>query len=197
MLYYSWREDNLPEYYKISDNAVGVIKEFFGRHTSRKAKTLSPSKITEVHYGYAKTYRFDIPMDPENIHQMLHPFQGYLCAIPHKEFKVSELFDFYKTQFVSSQERSLGQTMLANELTCLSYWNLIDEKRKGYMNLTQFRNLLITFKYTAQDWELKDIKKEFDFLLKMNPQEIRHDDKNKDALFRFDFARKIFLERNL
>jgi hypothetical protein len=43
---------------------------------------------------------------------------------------------------VSSYERTIGQQLLADELACLSYWLIEDEKKKGYFTLPELKPLL-------------------------------------------------------
>ena len=49
---------------------------------------------------------------------------------------------FYTYQLVSTMERLDGQTLLAEEISALSYWLTIDREAKGYMNLKSFVSLL-------------------------------------------------------
>jgi hypothetical protein len=56
--------------------------------------------------------------------QMIHPHFGYLTYFKGKNFSFDELMQVYKNQIVSSYERAIGQDILADELACLSYWNI-------------------------------------------------------------------------
>ena len=79
--------------------------------------------------------------------------------------------------------------MFGDELSCLSFWLLLDEKKEGYLNLDQFSSLLYAFRFPSVDSE-EAIRKEFKFELK--------EEANWDPqVNRFDFARRIFLNRGL
>lgn len=56
--------------------------------------------------------------------QMIHPHFGYLTNFKGMNFSFDELMQVYKNQIVSSYERAIGQDILADELACLSYWNI-------------------------------------------------------------------------
>jgi len=73
---------------------------------------------------------------------MIHPHYGYLCSFKNKSLSFEELETLYRNQIVSSYERFLGQELLADELSCLSYWLLVDEDKKGYFNLNEVEKLL-------------------------------------------------------
>lgn len=73
---------------------------------------------------------------------MIHPHYGYLCNFQNRHISYDELLNLYRNQIVSSYERFLGQELLADELSCLSYWLLVDEEKKGYFNLNEVEKLL-------------------------------------------------------
>jgi len=49
-----------------------------------------------------------------------------------------ELLDLYDVKLVASYEKSLGQTLLGNEISGLAYWNFADKNREGFMSLAKF-----------------------------------------------------------
>lgn len=63
---------------------------------------------------------------------MIHPHYGYFSSFKNRGFNWEEMLEIYQNQIVSSFERTVGQELLADELTCLSLWLIEDEKRKGY-----------------------------------------------------------------
>ena len=85
-----------------------------------------------------------------------------------------------------------GQTLLAEEINALSYWLIVDREAKGYLNLKNFVSLLKGFRENIKTENIEAIKEEYKFLLLFNPAEILPD---SEGSFRFDFARRIFLER--
>ena len=52
------------------------------------------------------------------------------------------MLGIYQEQIVSSYERTIGHELLADELACLSYWMIEDEKKKGYLLLSELKPLL-------------------------------------------------------
>ena len=88
-------------------------------------------------------FRIKFDFHPRNLSQMIHPYQGYLGAFPTLEMTFEELLRVYRIQLVSSYERCQGQEIFANEISCYSFWDLLDKKKTGVMNLEQFRELLV------------------------------------------------------
>ena len=110
----------------------------------------------------------------------------------------------YLNQIASSFEKSMGRTLLGEELSCFSFWLVQDTLKKGWLSLDEFRVLLkaLKFQYLFEDeigqpdevLNLKKLKNEFKFNLKDKFGELIHDE---DTIIRFDFIRDIFLERGL
>ena len=72
--------------------------------------------------------------------------------------------------------------MLADELSCLSFWLIQDDKKKGYFEFNELRPLLEVndkflnlkaFRFEIEPFTLSNFKREFKFLLGNNPGEIR------------------------
>jgi len=55
---------------------------------------------------------------------------------------------FYSYQLVSTMERLEGQALLAEEISALSYWLIVDKEAKGYLPINSFISLLKVFFYT-------------------------------------------------
>lgn len=55
---------------------------------------------------------------------------------------LKELLEIYETKLVATYEKSLGQSLLANEISSLAYWNFADKNRDGFMTLKQFVDFL-------------------------------------------------------
>ena len=85
----------------------------------------------------------------------------------------------------------MGQTLLASELTALSYWLVMDEERKGQLEQDKFFDLLHGWRFDTRDWKQEDFEKEFAFTMAGTTGEI------KKGLYRWDLGRRIFLERGL
>lgn len=87
--------------------------------------------------------------------------------------------------------------MFIDELACLSYWDIIDEDRKGYLDYNEFVRALKMFRFHLQPWTLSAIRNEFEWLLKWNKEEVLDEMDEDNFVARFNFARLIFLERQL
>ena len=105
------------------------------------------SKMTEFHGEYSKVFRFNIPLHPKNLSQLIHPFHGYLTAYPDKWFSYDDLIGVYTNQIASSYEKSFGRELLGDELSCLSFWLITDENQKGWLDLNDTQKLLKSFKF--------------------------------------------------
>ena len=151
-------------------------------------------------------YRFGVPLAPKNLAQLTHPFYGYLTAFPGLSFTYDELRSIYVNQIASSYEKTFGQELLSEELSCLSFWLLADPNQKGWLSLQEAVPLLKAFKFThlfEDQWGKADdnltltkLKQEFKFNLKGKPGELLEID-GGEAIIRFDLMRDIFLERGL
>jgi len=70
---------------------------------------------------------------------MLHPYQGYLAGFPKTWLVFADLERLYKHQMVSSFERCQGNTILANELSALSFWQILDKEGEGVLAAEEFK----------------------------------------------------------
>ncbi len=69
---------------------------------------------------------------------------------------------------------------------------------KGYLTFEEMRDLMVAFKFDLEDASVADFLNEFNFTLLQKPGELRKEHLEAgDAVFRFDLARSIFLERGL
>lgn len=173
-----------------------MIKEHFDRQKDRKTHAIKSEELVEFHADFAKKFKFKIPLHPKNMQQMIHPHFGYLTYFKGKNFSFDELMQVYKNQIVSSYERAIGQDILADELACLSYWNIQDAQKKGFFTLKEVTPLLQAFRFDTSGLSLSSFKKEFRFLLSYNHGEIQGTSED-DVVIRFDLIRQIFLERGL
>jgi hypothetical protein len=98
---------------------------------------------------------------------MIHPHYGYLCSFKNRTFNFNELHQVYLNQLVSTYERSLGQDMLADEVSCLGYWLIEDSQKKGFFTFKEVIPLLEAFRFdvSSPNFNLAAFKKEFKFLL--------------------------------
>lgn len=44
----------------------------------------------------SKVFRFNVPLHPKNLSQLIHPFHGYLTAYPGKHFSYDDLVEVYE-----------------------------------------------------------------------------------------------------
>lgn len=88
-----------------------------------------------MHGDFGKKFRFRFPLHPKNLQQLIHPHMGYLTGFQSEGYSWDEMVEIYKNQIVSSYERTLGFELLADELSCLSFWLIVDKEEKGSFNL--------------------------------------------------------------
>lgn len=171
------REKALPEHFQMNPTTISLLEEIFERESERRNQTLRSDRVVDYHYTFSKQKKFDVPIHRRNMLQMIHPYHGYMNSIDNKFFTFDEMLKMYRQQLVSSYERSLGQTFLAgkyllselganlflDELSCLSFWDIIDEDRKGFVNYSGFIRVLKMFRFNLQPFTLPAIKKEFDW----------------------------------
>jgi hypothetical protein len=114
--YMQKREEMLPEKYQMKESTLLTLKDLFERESERRNRKLRSDRVINYHHSFANSFKFDLPINSRNLVQMIHPYHGYLCNIEDKQFSFDEMIKIYKQQIVSSYERELGQTYLADEL---------------------------------------------------------------------------------
>ena len=73
-----------------------------------------------MHYNFTKAKLwFDVNIDIEGMEKFIHPYHGYFANLDHKLYSFNDLKEIYTSLLLSTHERNLGQTLLANELTAL------------------------------------------------------------------------------
>lgn len=204
--------------HQIPANELVTLREFFDRFKVSTIAT-SPSslfqdhqthrvsyqKLAEFHGEYSKMYTFPVPLHPKNLAQLLHSFQGYLCKMEGNGVTFDELHQIYLNQIAASYEKTFGNDILGEELSCLSFWQLHDSQQKGWMSMQEASKLFKAFKFddlfldnSGHDESnlltAKKLKTEFKFLLQDKRGELLEGD---DEMIRFDFVREVFLERGL
>jgi hypothetical protein len=55
---------------------------------------------------------------------------------------MKELLEIYEIKLIASYEKSLGQSLLGNEISSLAYWNFYDKNKEGYMAFKKFVDFL-------------------------------------------------------
>ncbi|EGR32066.1 leucine rich repeat protein [Ichthyophthirius multifiliis] len=193
--YIEVRKTQLTEDFQIPDYFKTQFNEAWQLVKNRKESILSPQKVLEFHYELMKSYKFQVPIEPHLLVQMIHPHQGYLSHYPGS-FSQQDLMNIYYYKLVASMERSLGQDLLANEISAFTYWNLYDKDEEGSFDLQKFAEFMKTFRFNLNG-SLSDFQKQFKFGLSLNQGEISRDLQEQEQVIRFDFYRYIFLERNL
>lgn len=127
----------MPEF-RIEDNARRLIKEQFDRLKHRDTHKLDGMGLIKMHASFADKFEFRIPLHPKNLAQLIHPYQAYLCNFPEntRAHKISfdELVQVYENHIVSSVEKTTGRNLLGDELSCLSFWLLLDTDNEGVLN---------------------------------------------------------------
>ncbi|CDW79293.1 UNKNOWN [Stylonychia lemnae] len=153
MNYLNGRKQDMPmPDYDINQKDLSLLKENFDRFKDRKTHRIASDQMTDFHHNFAKKFKFTVPVHPKNLQQMIHPHFGYITSFKNRGFTFEELESLYRNQIVSSYERFLGQELLADELSCLSYWLLVDDNKKGYFNLNQLEKLLQVINNQSQQF---------------------------------------------
>ena len=109
-------------------------------------------------------------------------------------FSYEDLISIYQNQIAASYEKTFGNTLLGDELSCLSFWLLHDQDRKGFLSLQESKPLFTSFKFPGEITDsLAAFRTEFKFQLSSKKREILEE----EPIVRFDFVRDTFLERGL
>ena len=117
-----------------------------------------------MHGKMSKVNKFNVPIHPRNLAQLIHPYQGYLSNMQGTLFSFEDLVQVYQNQIVSSYEKTFGNTLLGDELSCLSFWLLHDEDRKGWLTLQDSKPLLSSLKFPDETTDsLACFRTEFKF----------------------------------
>ena len=97
--------------------------------------------MIKFHHEYTKYYDFAVPLHPKNLAMLLHPHWGFFCKY-NKEFSFDDIIKHYHNEFLSSHYRNLGREILANRISALTFWKIVDTELKGYLELKDFLSLL-------------------------------------------------------
>ena len=52
--------------------------------------------MPDAHSMFAKGYTFNIPINPRNLSQLIHPHQGYMAAMPNRGYTWEEMLQTYQ-----------------------------------------------------------------------------------------------------
>lgn len=63
-----------------------------------------------------------------------------------------DLLEIYHNHLVASYEKSLGQTLLGNEICALGYWNFMDNEKNGFMSLKGFVDFMKVIYFYIHVW---------------------------------------------
>ncbi len=81
---------------------------------------------------------------------MIHPYWGYLAHFPNRNFKFEELLEVYQNQIAASFERKSGRDLLADELSCLAFWN-VNYSQKSSLSWDEMQSLLTAFRFKLEN----------------------------------------------
>lgn len=135
-----------------------MLKEQFDRLKRRETLKLPSEKVVDFHAEFAKKFRFKVPIHPRNLAHLVYPYQGYLSSFKGREFSFSEIEGAYENQIIGSMEKTKGRTLLGDELSALSFYELTMEgSDKGYLTFEEMKTLM-------HAWRFDSIETEQDFL---------------------------------
>jgi len=155
------------------------------------------SKLVDFHAAFAQKYKFRVPIHPRNLAQVIYPYQGYMASFKNREFSWPEMVEVYENQIIASEAKASGRHLLSNELSCFTFWDLVESKNKAFFTFDEMKELMQAFRFDHVQTQ-EDFMKEFEVTLRAIPGELKEKHlKNGEGVFRFDLARQIFLERGL
>lgn len=99
---------------------------------------------------------------------------------------------------MSSYEKSFGRDLLGEELSALSFW--LAFTKKSALTFEEFSELLSALRFEVNS--MKEFKSEFSHVLFRDGghgelTSVKDEAGESTNVFRFDLARRIFLERGL
>ena len=181
----------MPEW-QMDPKTKSLLKEQFDRLKRLETMGVPGPELIDFHGAFAKKFHFNVPIHPRNLAHLIHPFQGYMAAMP-KHFLFDDLVQVYENQIVASLERSTGRDLLSDELSCLSLW--LAHSDKSSLTWAEMKPLLASFRFEIATEE--DFQQEFESLLPSCREPELNYKKKEANIYRFDLARSIFLERGL
>lgn len=122
--YVTSRSLSMPEEHRLSDLAQSRLKRLWVRMTTEDG-TLTGSQLQEFLFTYRMFY-LDRPLvDTQSFEEMVGTSKAYLTRIP-TPFTYPKFLAFLKLQSLASFERSLGENLLAKQLSAYNYWLCFD-----------------------------------------------------------------------
>lgn len=192
--YVKSRLEVLPTDFKITEQSQARLQRQFSKKLFRREDTIAAERMLDFHTSFIEEYPFEVPLDKKSLHEMIHPHGYYLCSMP-VGLTFAQLLQFYSLQILASYERSLGEDLLARQLSALNYWRFIDLNQTGILYKAGFQDILQTLKFPKLE-TIGAIKTEFEWTLNELPGEF--DGMNDEEFFvRFQLIRKLFLDHNL
>jgi hypothetical protein len=190
--YAAERAKELPEEMDFSEQMKSNLQYSYEAFKDRKYNTLLPSKVNEMHMDYAALFKFNPVIDVLFIEQMVHPSRGYLTHLS-SGISFDELISLYQTLIVATYEKLSGQSLLANHISSLAFWRLIDKQAKGHLAFEDFQAALRMVRY----YNIKNVEQ----FAKQFPRQ--YSDLPADLVarsgfgFGFESFGSLFVERNL
>lgn len=112
--------------FTIDQKQEGLLREQFDRLQERKTLKVKSENIVDFHGKFSRGLRFTVPIHPRNLSQLIHPHQGYMCNYKDRQFSFPEMLNIYQDHIASSKEKAEGRDLLSEELSCLSFWCVVD-----------------------------------------------------------------------
>lgn len=192
--YVQTRMQKLPKSFEITEETQAQLQKVWSVMLYRKQETIDASRMLDFHLEFADRYSFKVPIDEKSLVEMLHPYFGYMCKMPFA-FNLAQLLDFYEYQIVAAYERSLGEELLAKQISAFNYFRWFDPEKRGWLGKQEFESVLTTLKFPKFE-NLQEVKDYFSWTLQNLPDEFQGMDSN-NLMVRFQFVKSIFLDYNL
>lgn len=105
------------------------------------------------------------------------------------------MINIYEDHIASSREKFDGRDLLSEELSCLSFWCIVDEDKKGYLTVNEAQELFEALRFDIRPYGLDSIHNEF----KWTNEQLRGGElyQKGETIIRFDFMRQLFLDHGL
>jgi len=95
-----------------------------------------------MHGAFAEKFQFKVPLHPRNLAHLIWPYQGYLGGFSEREYSFTELESIYENQIIASLEKTTGRTLLGDELSAFTFYSMVCDPEKGFLEWTEMRELL-------------------------------------------------------
>jgi hypothetical protein len=191
--YINSRTEANPLDFEVPEPIAMKFRKLWDKLRNRGEENISCSRMLDFHFEYIEHFKFDLNIDEVCLSELVHPHFGYLTNMPGT-LSFDQLMLLIKRKLFASYERFEGEDLLAKQISALAYWEIVDFDYTGVIDLNDLNRLLAAFKIPEVS-DLDDVRNRFSYTLATLPNELAH--LPQRPFMRFEFIRKLFIERNL